>query len=262
MRSEIDKEGRETLQELRLRINSPPELVLSGGILTAKGIVRKEDLHYCVNTACRYSHWSADTSCKGYITAPGGHRIGLCGEMICEKGAAKGIRDLTSLCIRVARDYPGISGHIPLVNRLTLILGAPGWGKTTLLRDLCRRRSQAETVCVLDERGELFPQAIPRGKRMDVMTGCPKATGIEVLLRTMGPSCIAVDEITAEEDCRALIQAANCGVSLLATAHGESKADILQRSIYRPLVEQNMISLLVILRRDKSYFLERMSGCI
>ena len=97
---------------------------------------------------------------------------------------------------------------------------------------------------------------------MDVMTGCPKATGIEVLLRTMGPSCIAVDEITAEEDCRALIQAANCGVSLLATAHGESKADILQRSIYRPLVEQNMISLLVILRRDKSYFLERMSGCI
>lgn len=94
---------------------------------------------------------------------------------------------------------------------------------------------------------------------MDVLTGCPKPAGIEMVLRTMGPSCIAVDEITAQADCGALIQASNCGVRLLATAHAASVQDLLNRSVYRPLVENRIFEMLLILRRDKSYIVERMT---
>ena len=139
-----------------------------------------------------------------------------------------------------------------------LILGAPGWGKTTLLRDVARQLAKTETVCVVDERRELFPDGFSRGNRMDVLTGCPKPGGIPMVLKTMGPECIAMDEITEEADCRSLIQAANCGVRLLATAHGTSAADLRRRPVYRPLLEEKLFDHLIVLRRDKTYTVERM----
>ena len=93
---------------------------------------------------------------------------------------------------------------------------------------------------------------------MDVLTGCPKAQGIDMVLRTMGPARIAVDEITAEADCQGLLRAANCGVRLLASAHGATSADFRKRAVYAPLVEQKIFDHLVVLRRDKTYTVERM----
>jgi stage III sporulation protein AA len=75
----------------------------------------------------------------------------------------------------------------------------------------------------------------------------------------MGPSCIAVDEITEPEDVRALIQAGNCGVRLLATAHAMSFADFCQRKVYRPLLDNKIFDVLLILKKDKSYTMERMA---
>ena len=258
IRGEVDKHGKQTLQELRLRINAPPEMILMGESYRIPGKVNKDDLNFCVNTASKYSPWTASTVAKGYLTAPGGHRIGLCGEVVCMEGKPHGIREITSLCIRVARDYPGISEKAAGITGSVLIIGAPGWGKTTLLRDFSRKIARAETICVVDERGELFPSGIPRGEHMDTLSGCPKTAGIDMLLRTMGPSYIAVDEITAEEDCKALIQAANCGVSLLAAAHASSVQDLYSRSIYRPLIDQNIFKTILVLSRDKSYKVERM----
>lgn len=259
LRSEVDALGKEDLQELRLRLHEPPELALRTGSRWLSGNVTREELSYCVNAASRYSPWSAATAAQGYITAQGGHRIGLCGEVVCKGGTVTGIREVKSLCIRVARDFPGIGQKAANHSGSILILGAPGWGKTTLLRDLVRQIAEAESVSVVDERGELFPEGIPRGKRMDVLTGCPKSAGIDMVLRTMGPSCIAVDEITAEADTQALIQAANCGVRLVATAHGSSVSDLRSRQVYRPLVEQRIFETLLILRPDKSYHAERMT---
>ena len=259
MRGEVDALGKETLQELRLRRNTPPELVMGSGLRWLPGTVTREDLDYCVNAASRYSPWAAATASQGYITAPGGHRMGLCGEVVCQEGTVTGIREITSLCIRVARDFPGIGKRAAQASGSILILGAPGWGKTTLLRDLIRQVGQRDTVSVVDERGELFPVGLQRGKRTDVLTGCPKPAGIEMVLRTMGPGCIAVDEITAETDARALLWAANCGVRLLATAHGTSAADYRCRSVYRLLYEQGVFQTLVILRPDKTYQVERVA---
>ena len=191
------------------------------------------------------------------VTAPGGHRIGLCGEVVCKDGIVTGIREISSLCIRVARDFPGIAKRAADAPGSILILGAPGWGKTTLLRDLIRQIGEKQCVSVVDERGELFPEGLERGKKTDVLTGCPKSPGIDMVLRTMGPDCIAVDEITAEADARALLRAVNCGVRLLATAHGTSAADLRRRSVYRPLAESGVFQTLLILRQDKSFRAER-----
>ena len=257
IRSEVDRRGRETLQELRLRINAPPELVLSDGSVFLGGSVSRDDLNFCINTASRYSPWASATVSKGFITAPGGHRIGLCGTVVCKSGIVTGMREVHSLCIRVARDFPGIADHAGYISGSVLILGAPGWGKTSLLRDLCRRISRERLLSVVDEREELFPQGFKQGNRMDVLRGCPKTCGIEMLLRTMGPEYIAVDEITAPEDCDALIRAANCGVHLLATAHAASLSDYQERSVYRAAVEHGLFGTVLVLYPDKSYTVER-----
>lgn len=257
----LDKEAEETLQELRLRINSPPELIFSKGSVLGKGSVSPEDITHIVNMASRYSPWAAATAAKGYLTASGGHRIGLCGETVCRENTVTGVRDVTSLCIRIARDFSGIAPPSGRELGSVLILGAPGWGKTTLLRDFSRSIAESETVCVVDERGELFPSGFQRGARMDVLAGCPKSVGIPMVLRTMGPRYIAVDEITEEQDCEALVQAANCGVRLLATAHAGSLQEFLRRPTYRMLREHGVFDTCLILRKDKSWRTERMEGC-
>lgn len=257
LQEEVDTHGRESLQEIRLRLGKPPELVMQNRSRWLTKPVAEEDIRFVVNTASRYSPWAAATAAKGFITAAGGHRIGLCGEIISEGGQVKGLRDISSLCIRVARDFPGIGDDVPLCGNI-LILGPPGSGKTTMLRALSRRIAQAEAVTVVDERGELFPVGFPAGRRMDVIRGGTKAQGIDMALRTMGPSTIAVDEITAAEDTKGLISAGWCGVRLLATAHASNAADLRIRRIYQPLVEQRLFDTLLILRPDKSWYTERM----
>lgn len=261
LRAEVDNLGKTSAQNLRLRINAPPELNCGAVTHWLIGTVTREDLNFCINAASRYSPWAATTIQKGYITAPGGHRIGICGEAVIKNGEISGLRELSSLCIRIARDYPGVSGDLAKQPGSTLILGAPGWGKTTLLRDLIRQKCAEGThICVLDEREELYPAGLPRESRTDVLSGCPKPQGVDMLLRVMEPEVIAMDEITAREDCDALRQAAWCGVSLLATAHASSLEDFLHREVYAPLVKLNVFENIVILRKDRSWYLERSRG--
>jgi len=113
---------------------------------------------------------------------------------------------------------------------------------------------------VVDERGELFPAGFNRGARVDVLTGCTKGHGIEILLRTMGPDTIAVDEITAQEDCKAMVQAGWCGVRMLATAHAGSVRDLKARPLYKPLVDNGLFDHVFVMGRDKSWREERLYG--
>lgn len=265
MRQEVDRLGNESLQELRLRLNLPPELITAGGTVWLDDIVTRDDLSFCVNAASRYSPWSAATSSQGYITAPGGHRLGLCGTATISDGTMTGISEVSSLCLRVARDFPGIAEKAATAQGSVLILGKPGSGKTTLLRDLIRQKSETcdGAVAVVDERGELFPKAqrdtcFPPGRRTDILSGCSKAQGINAVLRTMNPAIIAVDEITAVEDCEALIHAGWCGVKFLATVHAGSRSDFYSRPIYKPIIKSGLFDYLLILRADKSWRMERM----
>jgi len=249
----VDRYGEKDLQELRLRLGQVPELNLGSRSLWLDRTVSRDDLNFVINTASAYSPWAAAGMSEGYLTAAGGHRIGICGDAVVKNGTFETIRNPNSLCIRIARDFSGISAGADTLHGSVLILGPPGSGKTTLLRDLLRRVAQIETVGVVDQRGELFPDGIPRGRRMDVLTGCSKGKGIEILLRTMGPTCIGVDEITSEADTQALLRAGWCGVRLVATAHAASLEDLYSRPVYRPLTQLCLFDHILLLNRDKRW---------
>lgn len=246
------------LWEIRLRLGRPTELISARGSQWLPDTATKEDLNFVVNTASRYSPWAAQTVTQGYLTAPGGHRIGFGGEAVVNGGQVTGIREVESLCIRIARDVTGIGRGFSHLKGSLLILGAPGAGKSTLLRDICREISKQETVAVVDERGELFPTGFDRGRSLDVLSLCPKPQGIDMALRTLSPAAIAVDEITGEADAQALLHAGWCGVRLLATAHASGIEDLKKRPIYRSLTENHLFDSLLICHRDKSRSTERM----
>ena len=263
LRQEVDKRGKDDLQELRLRLNSPPELVKQNGSVWLSRMVNSDDLSFCLNTATRYSPWTSASITDGFVTAAGGHRIGLCGECVYEGNTMKNMAPLTSVCIRIAREFSGVSGEIYKAKGSVLIIGSPGSGKTTFLRDLICRISEYGngSVVALDERRELFPCNggmffFERGRRTDVLSGCHKREGLEMALRTMGPSVIAVDEITNIADCAALSYAAWCGVRLIATAHATCKKDLYDRKIFRPILESKIFRTLITILPNKSWIEE------
>ena len=264
LRAQIEGDCDKQLLELRLRRDKPPELIYKKERKWLKQPIRDKDLEACINIACRYSPWSTETVNNFYITAQGGHRIGICGTVNMDNGAIKGIRDITSIAIRVSKDFPGIAAGAP-VKGSTLILGAPGSGKTTLLRDLIRMRSEirTETIAVVDEREEIFPKSgghfcYSTGKSVDILHGCPKSQGIDRLLKVMTPDVIAIDEITSRSDCMAILSAGWCGVDLLATAHAVSVSDLKQRAIYRPILESKLFSDVMVLDKSKNWHTEKL----
>lgn len=256
---ELNRCGVDGLQEIRMRRGKCVELRGSGKSVFLQRVVTAEDISFCINTATRYSPWAVDTLSEGFITAPGGHRIGVCGETVGQP--VRTMRNVRSICIRIAGDFPGIGAELASIHGSVLIIGRPGSGKTTLLRDLIRQRSKRETVCVIDQRAELFPGCFESGPRVDVLTGCGKKQAVDILLRTMGPDTIAMDEITLDSDCEALMSAAWCGVDLIATAHASDLHQLRTRPVYRPLVESGIFQTVAVLQPDKSWRTERMEVC-
>lgn len=263
LRGIVDMHRNEMLQEVRLRIDRQPAFVCKDRLIRMGSAILKSDLNYIINAASQYSPWAASTAAQGFLTAPGGHRIGICGECVMDHGAVLGIRSVRSLCIRVARDFPEIAAGLPDRGSV-LILGPPGSGKTTLLRSLIRKRADNDScsLAVVDERCELFPPGIWDIPSVDVLSGCSKTQGMDMLMRTMGPNVIAVDEITSEEDCAGLLKACWCGVELLATAHAENAESLRKRNIYKPLWDAGVFQTMIIMSGDKTWRREKLLSCV
>ena len=262
----LSREDQARGEEFRLRAGRPMSVVLPEGERTVSRIpVNPRELEQLVEIASRASlHAVLDQVRRGYLTMAGGHRIGLCGTAGLRDGTIHSLSRFSSADVRIARQVRGAADPVREAlcpgGRLTstLILAPPGAGKTTLLRDLIRQVSDGVgcrplRVSLADERGEVaalyggIPQ-LEVGGRTDVVEGCPKAQGLMLLLRAMNPQVLAADEITAPEDVAALRAAAGCGVTLLATAHGESREDLERRSLYRPLLEEHIVQRLVRIR--------------
>lgn len=83
------------------------------------------------------------------------------------------------------------------------------------------------------------------GPHTDVLDACPKALGIPIVLRAMNPQIIAVDEITLQEDLKAVSMAAGCGVRLLATIHAAGVEELQQKPLYAQLLADKVFRLAV-----------------
>ena len=277
--SQIDYE---CLQELRLRTNEPVILLYAGGeyfmsesgrllrqakdgyIITANDV--KETLEY-ISSFSLYAY--EDEIRQGFITVQGGHRIGLAGKVILEQGKVKSVKHISFINIRMSHEKKGCgAGILPYIyenDRIchTLIISPPGCGKTTLLRDIVRLVSNGDemhpgiSVGVVDERSEIGAcyLGIPQndvGMRTDVLDCCPKAEGMLMMIRSMSPVVIAVDEIGKREDIEALAYVMNCGCQIIATVHGSSIEDIKNKPILRKLVEEKMFKRFVVLAGGKT----------
>lgn len=236
------------LEEMRFRTGRPVELVIGGRSRDEPLILDQEAMGALLSALSGYSLYAFERQmARGFIPLAGGHRAGVCGKIVEENGQAVRMSAVTSICLRVARRVPGVSG--PIRRELTeesghvrrvLLLGAPGCGKTTVLRDAALYLSDTcgVHVAAADERGELFPGAEGlAGRRLDVLSGASKALSAQILLRSMSPGAIVTDEIGRDEDVEALLEIARCGVGLLATAHADGMRGAMARPALRRLFE-------------------------
>lgn len=266
------------LQEIRMRTGKPLMVTYKGKSYFANAdgdlssnkdnavIVDNRMLTETIQIFSSYSFYAFEEEVRqGFLTIPGGHRVGICGKAVIENRIVKTIKDISSINIRIAHQVPGCADA--LIDKLfikdrfcnTLIVSAPGGGKTTLLRDLIRQVSNGNdthaglSVGVVDERSEIAAcyRAVPQndiGIRTDVLDCCPKQEGVMMLLRSMSPDVIAVDEIGQEKDYEALMQAMFCGIKIMATVHGASYEDLLNKPVLSKLIEQKVFERIIILK--------------
>lgn len=220
-------------REVRLRPGQPIWALLPGGPWRGRHILTPEEVLQAAQALSGHGLAAhRQTLRSGFLPLAGGHRLGVCGVM-----DESGLREVTSLCVRVCHEAPGAGAAVfPLIcGRNTLILGSPGAGKTTLLRDLVRLYGlSGKQVGVIDERSEIA--ACRAGKPMldvgplcDVVTGMDKSAAARLLLRAMAPQVIATDELGGPADGAALRDAVRCGVTVLATAHARSVQGFARR---------------------------------
>lgn len=266
---ELPESIRTSLEEIRLKAGHDIR-ILAGGqeiLVTLKGNepMSREDLDAILNNLLDYSYYAYEEElAKGYITIQGGHRVGVCGRAVMEKGRVSLIKEVSSLNIRRSREIIGAAERIfPHVldkegsPRNTLIVSPPKCGKTTLLRDLARMLSyRGFQIGLCDERSELAgtymgTPAYDLGPRTDVMDGCPKAQGMAMLIRAMSPDAIVTDEMGKAEDVAAVESALCAGVSILTSIHGSSREDIAASSI-GTLVDKGVFSRIIFLTNHPS----------
>lgn len=271
----------ENLEEIRLRAGKPVIVRLHGGetFLDAEGnftdreerayLIEGRELEDVLNQVCHDSVYAYEDEVKqGFLTVPGGHRIGIAGQVVVEDdGCIRTIKHIAGMNIRVAHEIKGTADSVlPYLyeqGRLhnTLIVSPPGCGKTTLLRDIIRQVSNGNpygkgmTVGVVDERSEIAGSYMGEpqndvGIRTDVLDACPKIYGMMMLIRSMAPEVVAIDELGGMEDTAAMKRVSACGCRLLATVHGFDLAELKEKKYMEDVIKDKLFSRYIVMDKE------------
>lgn len=269
------------IEEIRLRCGKPVmircrnrEYCLnssgSSGLNHNTYCVTREDVMRTIAAISDNSLYAFDEDIKrGFITIPGGHRVGLAGQVLVQEQQVKNIKDFSSICIRVAREIKNCADEIvpamgPPAGRIfnSLLVSPPRCGKTTILRDIARQLSSGsrnirpQNVVIVDERSEIagcylgIPQ-LDVGPRTDVLDSCPKAAGMIMAVRAMAPDVVLTDEIGRREDVEAVQECVNAGVSLVSSVHAGSLEELEKRPIMKELLTRKSFQTIILLSRRR-----------
>lgn len=262
-----DRLNKEQVYELRIKIGKPILVYSKYGESIINYISTKEDMKSIMQKVSNYSLYAYEEDIRqGFITIKGGHRIGIAGECVMEKGEVKTIRNISSVNIRICREVIGCSNkvmkYITSAYKVynTIIISPPKCGKTTILRDIARNISSGmpflgiagKKVAVIDERSEIgacyfgIPQS-DLGIRTDVLDNCLKREGLIMAIRSLSPEVLICDEIGTKGDVEALIMAFNSGVNIITTIHGFTIEDLYKRRVLSDLLDNEILERVIIL---------------
>lgn len=220
------------------------------------------DIQNTFTKMCNHSVYSYQNEIKnGFITLKGGHRVGICGTAVLDKGNVTNLRDINSLNIRVAQDVSNLASNWKdiFLKDFTgvLIVGEPASGKTTILRNLAHKFSSGvfgglTNVSVIDERNEIAASNCGISHFnlgfCDILTGYPKSVGFEHAIRTLSPEIIICDELGTKQDVKAIREAVNSGVKIIATFHSRNIFDFINNVRARNILKTYAFDKIIFLK--------------
>ena len=224
----------DNISEITLRAGKKVVVKANNRYYKIDYVMSFEEIEEVFKQFCNLSVYAyLDEIRSGFITVKGGHRIGICGTVVVRDNKVYNIKNISSVNIRIACEIKGCSDFIDFSVKNLLVISPPCCGKTTLIRDLCRKIGAKNKITIIDERGEIAGvyngiSPFDIGDMTDVLSLVEKKSGIEYAIRSMSPEYIVVDEIS-NEDCEAIKKSFSYGVNIIATAHGNDYEDVLAR---------------------------------